>query len=101
MIQNLSNLPLLTQLSLNGNILMLIPDEIVQKFADNPEIKLFNEQKNHKCTFQLAKLYQAIMIQMPESKLIEMFSLLEEKGQTTHFANDEDEKPKYRRDESV
>ena len=78
-IQNLDNLQLLTKLYLDGNILMLIPDEIVQKFANNPEIKLFNEQKNYKCDFQLAKLYQAIMIPMSENKLIEMFSLLEQK----------------------
>ena len=81
--------------------LMSIPDEIVKKFADSPAIKLFNEQENYKCTLQLAKLYQAIMIPMSESKLIEMFSLLKERTTTTHFANDEDEKPKYRRDESI
>ena len=78
-IQNLSNLPRLNTLFLDGNILMLIPDEIVKKFADNPEIKLFNEQKNYKCTFQLAKLYQAIMKKESSTGLKEVFLSLDPK----------------------
>ncbi len=68
----------LKQLGLVGNILMVIPHPIVQKFQTNPAIQLFEKQKSYICNCFLAKLYQGIMKQIPQNKIEKIFTLIKE-----------------------
>ena len=82
-IENLDNVPQLHTLRLNsnnpyGNILMSIPESVLERFNNVDEFKLFKKQLNYNCISPLANIYQAIMKNINPIKLKELFLSLEE-----------------------